>query len=207
MRLFKIDLSEFAPLESYKSLNALFTRSLAKPRDLATTPFNLISPTDSLIIESGIVEQNRALQIKGMSYDVSALLGEANADFSGMKYINLYLSPKDYHHYHAPCDLEVLETRYFSGKLAPVNIPSLNKNDSLYNYNERVVLKMRLKYNKSITYYVAVVASGNDASVAMAEYIAGTEEAFVEQMNAKAASLGMTNTHFVDCCGLTERRR
>ena len=49
-----------------------------------------------------------------------------------------------------------------------------------------------------------VIASGNDASVAMAEYIAGTEEAFVEQMNAKAASLGMTNTHFVDCCGLTE---
>ena len=49
-----------------------------------------------------------------------------------------------------------------------------------------------------------VIASGNDASVAMAEYIAGTEEAFVEQMNAKAASLGMANTHFVDCCGLTE---
>ena len=139
VRLFKIDLSEFAPLESYKSLNALFTRSLAKPRDLATTPFNLISPTDSLIIESGIVEQNRALQIKGMSYDVPTLLGEANAEFSGMKYINLYLSPKDYHHYHAPCDLEILETRYFSGKLAPVNIPSLNKNDSLYNYNEREI--------------------------------------------------------------------
>ena len=49
-----------------------------------------------------------------------------------------------------------------------------------------------------------VIASGNDASVAMAEYIAGTEEVFVEQMNAKAASLGMANTHFVDCCGLTE---
>lgn len=48
-----------------------------------------------------------------------------------------------------------------------------------------------------------VVASGNDASVAMAEYIAGSEAEFVNQMNEKAASLGMTNTHFVDCCGLT----
>lgn len=47
------------------------------------------------------------------------------------------------------------------------------------------------------------VASGNDASVAMAEYIAGSETEFVNQMNEKAASLGMTNTHFVDCCGLT----
>lgn len=48
-----------------------------------------------------------------------------------------------------------------------------------------------------------VVASGNDASVALAEHIAGSEEAFVAQMNEKAASLGMANTHFEDCCGLT----
>lgn len=49
-----------------------------------------------------------------------------------------------------------------------------------------------------------VIASGNDASVAMAEYISGTEEAFVQQMNERARGLGMTETHFVDCCGLTE---
>ncbi len=47
------------------------------------------------------------------------------------------------------------------------------------------------------------VASGNDASVAMAEHIAGTEEEFVAMMNRKAESLGMTDTHFEDCCGLT----
>ncbi|ADL04998.1 D-alanyl-D-alanine carboxypeptidase family protein [Lacrimispora saccharolytica] len=49
-----------------------------------------------------------------------------------------------------------------------------------------------------------VIASGNDASVAMAEYIAGTEDEFVKMMNERAAGLGMTNTHFEDCCGLTE---
>ena len=48
------------------------------------------------------------------------------------------------------------------------------------------------------------VASGNDASVAVAEYIAGSEEAFVNQMNQKAAELGMVDTHFEDCCGLTD---
>lgn len=47
------------------------------------------------------------------------------------------------------------------------------------------------------------VASGNDASVAMAEYVAGSETEFVNMMNEKAASLGMNNTHFLDCCGLT----
>lgn len=49
-----------------------------------------------------------------------------------------------------------------------------------------------------------VIASGNDASVAMAEYISGSEEAFVQSMNERAKGLGMTGTHFVDCCGLTE---
>ena len=43
------------------------------------------------------------------------------------------------------------------------------------------------------------VASGNDAAVAMAEYVCGSEEAFVTKMNEKAQSLGMTNTHFTDC--------
>ena len=48
------------------------------------------------------------------------------------------------------------------------------------------------------------VASGNDASVAVAEHIAGSEEAFVAMMNQRAEELGMTETHFVDCSGLTE---
>ena len=51
-----------------------------------------------------------------------------------------------------------------------------------------------------------VIASGNDASVAMAEHLSGTEQDFVEQMNKRAAELGMKNTHFADCCGLTESR-
>ncbi|MCI6536443.1 D-alanyl-D-alanine carboxypeptidase family protein [uncultured Eubacterium sp.] len=47
-----------------------------------------------------------------------------------------------------------------------------------------------------------VVASANDACVAMAEQIAGSEEAFVQRMNETAAALGMQHTHFVNCCGL-----
>ncbi len=47
------------------------------------------------------------------------------------------------------------------------------------------------------------VASANDACVAMAEFICGSEEEFVAQMNKKAADLGMNDTHFVNCCGLS----
>ena len=46
------------------------------------------------------------------------------------------------------------------------------------------------------------VASANDACVAMAELISGSEDAFVQKMNETAASLGMTHTNFVNCCGL-----
>lgn len=49
-----------------------------------------------------------------------------------------------------------------------------------------------------------VIASGNDASVAMAEHLCGSETEFVNQMNQRAQGLGMTSTHFEDCCGLTE---
>lgn len=49
-----------------------------------------------------------------------------------------------------------------------------------------------------------VIASGNDASVAMAEHISGSEGEFVKEMNQRAGGLGMKNTHFEDCCGLTD---
>ncbi len=49
-----------------------------------------------------------------------------------------------------------------------------------------------------------IIASGNDAAVAMAEQVGGSEEAFVAMMNERAQQLGMQNTHFVDCCGLTD---
>ena len=48
------------------------------------------------------------------------------------------------------------------------------------------------------------VSSANDCACAMAEHIAGSEEAFVAQMNQKAAELGMKDTHFVNCTGLDD---
>lgn len=49
-----------------------------------------------------------------------------------------------------------------------------------------------------------VVSSANDCATALAEHVAGSESAFVEQMNARACDLGMKNTHFVNCTGLDD---
>lgn len=157
VKIFKIDLSDFKSSDRYESLNALFTRELVLKRELQNNKDNLISPTDSLVMECGKVEDGLALQIKGLQYPVDELIGRDDREFlKNLSFINLYLSPKDYHRYHSPADLEVLEARYFSGKLLPVNKKSLLKNKYLFLLNERVVLKVRIK--DKIAYYVAVGA-------------------------------------------------
>lgn len=155
IRIFNIDLSDFDAIESYKTLNALFTRSLKKKRVFDENHQVVIAPTDSLITEIGEVRDDRALQIKGMEYSVEELLGEKIS--SQYIFVNFYLSPSDYHRYHSPCDLEVLEVRYFGGELLPVNFPSLRKNKNLFVRNERVVVVAKDKNNQRF-FFVAIGA-------------------------------------------------
>ena len=68
----------------------------------------------------------------------------------------------------------------------------------------QVFLEEGEKQTVEIMIKCIVVASGNDASVAMAEHIAGSEAEFVKRMNQRARELGMVHTNFEDCCGLTE---
>lgn len=162
VKIFKIDLSEFHSISSYTSLNALFTRALKQKREVDEKTSIFISPCDSLITECGKVEKATALQIKGMSYRVSELLGENENSFQRDEldeffYLNFYLSPSDYHHYHAPCDMKITEVRYFGGKLLPVNLRSLQKNSDVFVQNERVVIKALDPFRETM-YFVAVGA-------------------------------------------------
>ena len=155
VRIFNIDLGEFAPDSSYASLNALFTRALTKPRTINPNPIVLIAPCDSLITQMGKSTDKNALQIKGMEYSIEELLGQKlDREFY---YMNFYLSPRDYHRYHAPCDMEIYEVRYFGGELLPVNLPSLQKNHNLFVRNERVVVVAKTSTHKWL-YFVAVGA-------------------------------------------------
>lgn len=66
--------------------------------------------------------------------------------------------------------------------------------------------KMFVEVGKQVSvddlFHGIIIQSGNDASIAMAEHIAGSEDAFVSLMNAEAQRLGMRNTHFTDATGL-----
>ena len=101
IKLFKIDMSEFRSAGEYKNLNELFTRELIKPREFDAADEIFISPSDGTCLSFGSTNELKAFSIKGMSYGVKELLGQGELD-GEYDFANIYLSPKDYHHYHAP---------------------------------------------------------------------------------------------------------
>lgn len=146
VRSMGLDMSDFDAPETYPSLNALFTRKLRHKRTFSADPLDMISPCDSLITECGAIDEDLALQIKGMHYSVERVLGDGITSDSKKSihngtFVNFYLSPRDYHRYHAPLDMQVLHAVHIPGKLYPVNIPSLKKQVNLFIENERVVLE------------------------------------------------------------------
>lgn len=162
--LMGLDMSEFNPTNSYKSLNALFTRRLKEDRVYSLDADDFISPCDSLVSACGKLKDNYSLQIKGMRYSSDELLGDFFCDEEKKSihdgdFINLYLSPKDYHRYHIPTNLKVLKAVHIPGKLYPVNIPSLKKRLNLFIENERVVLMCQNTSGKK--FYIVLVGALN----------------------------------------------
>lgn len=90
----------------------------------------------------------------GMSRETSAIGAQGGVNLS---YANIYLSPRDYHHYHAPCDLNVLQALYIPADLYSVAKKFLLKIPNLYAKNERVILKCKMR-NGGILWMVFVGA-------------------------------------------------
>ncbi|TKX32509.1 phosphatidylserine decarboxylase [Campylobacter aviculae] len=142
---FKIDMSEFKDTAEYKSLNDLFIRTLQIPRKIED---GFISPSDGKILQCGNTfladEEHFAFSIKGHTYSIVELLKDSFEEDelqNGLDYINIYLSPKDYHRYHSPCDMQILSATYTRGVLHSVNEKHLECISALYTKNERVSLK------------------------------------------------------------------
>ena len=168
--LMGLNMSDFHTPSSYKTLNKLFTRRLREPRSFSLNESDFISPCDALISECGDLDADIALQIKGMKYSVSELLGEhfseeEKAQVNGGQFINFYLSPKDYHRYHIPINLNILKAVHIPGKLYPVNIPSLNKRLNLFIENERVVLACETQEKKH--FYMVLIGALNVGKMQM----------------------------------------
>jgi phosphatidylserine decarboxylase len=162
--LMGLDMSDFHHPSGYKSLNALFTRRLREGRSFSLDDDDFISPCDSYISECGDLQDDYALQIKGMRYKSDALLGDSFSEEEKKivhdgSFVNFYLSPKDYHRYHIPTNLKVLKAVHIPGKFYPVNVPSLKKRLNLFVENERVVILCESSSGKK--FYMVLVSALN----------------------------------------------
>ncbi len=147
-RVAGVDFSEARePVGSFASFQEFFTRELrdgVRPIDPAPNAF--VSPCDGFWGASGEVRDGTLLQLKGREYSLAALLGGESeaAAVEGGAFATLYLSPRDYHRFHAPCDVEVVSARYLPGTLWPVNRLGLEGVDGLFAQNERICAWMRV---------------------------------------------------------------
>ena len=138
-----VDMSEAgnSDIVSYRTFNDFFTRPLkAGVRPLAEADF--LCPVDGAISQYGAIDDHHILQAKGHRFTVTELIGgdaALAADFRHGSFANLYLSPKDYHRLHMPCDGSLTRMIYVPGALFSVNPVTARGVPGLFARNERVV--------------------------------------------------------------------
>jgi phosphatidylserine decarboxylase len=142
---FAVDMSEAtaANAEDYADFNNFFTRTLKPgarsfPEDIHT----IACPVDGRVSQIGDITTGQLIQAKGHSYSVNSLLGgdsKQAAHFDNGSFATLYLSPRDYHRIHMPCQGKLLETTYVPGRLFSVAPHTTRVIPNLFARNERLV--------------------------------------------------------------------
>ncbi|MDJ0975336.1 MAG: archaetidylserine decarboxylase [Planctomycetota bacterium] len=155
-KAFGVDEAEMVrPLASYTSFLDFFTRPLkAGVRPLPEDPHAIVSPADGTVQNAGNVEAGTILQVKGLPYRVSDLLGSERdaAPFEGGTFLTAYLSPGDYHRYHWCFDGTVHTVRHLPGDLWPVNEGAVYGVPGLFARNERVAVLGRTTSGHAFAY-------------------------------------------------------
>ncbi|PPC86417.1 MAG: phosphatidylserine decarboxylase [Methylotenera sp.] len=133
--------AENPDISSYKTFNDFFTRPLkSNARPLAKADF--ICPVDGAISQFGYIDQDQLFQAKNHNYSSLTLLAGNQAlanKFHNGHFACLYLSPKDYHRIHMPCDGTLKSMAYVPGDLFSVNPNTAANVPNLFARNERVV--------------------------------------------------------------------
>lgn len=163
-----VDMAEAAEPDpaAYASFNDFFTRALAPGvRPLAAAP--LLCPVDGAISQFGAIEGERIFQAKGHNYSAQALVGgDAGlaALFHGGHFATLYLSPRDYHRIHMPCDGRLRRMIHVPGELFSVNPTTARGVPGLFARNERVVCHFEGPFGPFVLVLVGATVVGSMAT-------------------------------------------
>ena len=166
---YNVNMAEAAnpDIASYKSFNEFFTRPLkdgARPQADA----DFISPVDGAISQFGAIDRDQIFQAKGHSYSTTALVGgdrKLAEQFENGSFATLYLSPRDYHRIHMPCDGQLTRMIYVPGELFSVNPTTARGVPGLFARNERVVCVFESAFGPFVLTLVGATIVGSMATV------------------------------------------
>ncbi len=164
-----VDMQEAADprIESYASFNDFFTRALREgARPVADAAF--VCPVDGAISQFGPIEGDQIFQAKGHHYSTAALLGGDQAlarQFEGGDFATIYLSPRDYHRIHMPCEGRLVRMIYVPGDLYSVNPLTAQHVPGLFARNERVVCVFEGPHGPFVQVLVGATIVGSMATV------------------------------------------
>ena len=169
IRRYGVDMSEAANPDpaSYATFNEFFTRAL-KPGARPLAQADWVCPVDGAISQFGPIEHDQIFQAKGHAYSTTALLGGDAAQaaaFEGGHFATLYLSPRDYHRIHMPCDGTLTRMVYVPGELFSVNPTTARGVPGLFARNERVVCHFDTAYGPLALVLVGATIVGSMATV------------------------------------------
>ena len=151
----------------YATCHDFFTRAL-KPgaRPIADAP--LVCPVDGAISQFGAVQDDQIVQAKGHSYSTTALVGgdaALAAQFTHGSFATVYLSPRDYHRIHMPCDGRLRRMVYVPGALFSVNPLTARGVPGLFARNERVVCEFSTAFGPFVLVLVGATIVGSMETV------------------------------------------
>ncbi|MGE0497997.1 MAG: archaetidylserine decarboxylase [Ramlibacter sp.] len=154
-------------IESYASFNEFFTRPLrSDARPLAQADW--VCPVDGAISQLGAIERDQIFQAKGHHYSTRALLGgdaALAAQFDNGAFATIYLSPRDYHRIHMPCDGRLVRMIHVPGDLFSVNPVTARGVPGLFARNERVVCVFDTAHGPFVNVLVGATIVGSMATV------------------------------------------
>lgn len=170
-KVYKVDMNEAQKSEftAYATFNDFFIRPLKEEvRPVVAEGHQLAQPADGAISQLGSIQDDQIFQAKGHNYTVEALLAgnyQLANKFRGGEFITTYLSPRDYHRVHMPCDGLLTEMIYVPGDLFSVNPLTAANVPNLFARNERLICVFKTEIGLMVQILVGATIVGSIETV------------------------------------------
>ena len=168
---YNVDMSEAKKenFSDYESFNQFFIRELKDDaRKINENPTALCLPADGRVSQIGHIDDECLLQAKGHFFSLSDLLAgdeELVNTFKNGEFATIYLSPRDYHRVHMPCDATLRKMIYVPGDLFSVNPFLAEHVPNLFARNERVICVFDTAFGPMVQILVGATITASMSTV------------------------------------------